>query len=241
MDLWCKNLLARDLRSFHNVIEKYDESYCFDRTKLLSIADEVENSSKFNIESNEFTFRIFTKIAKSSPPVSKLEILLESSIHIHEDINLNTHDPIDECKFHLKLTGFDEVNCVGPFVNCWRIDKDIDSDGEQKYTHPRYHFQLGGHQMDEIDTGGVLLTAAPRIPHPPMDLFLAIHFIFNNFFNLNDDSYFFIKSIIVDDVYREIIERAKNRMWTPYFKGLQSVVGNQELNLKTLFPLATFD
>ncbi|MEI8601593.1 hypothetical protein P4S55_11935 [Shewanella sp. PP-Sp27a-2] len=157
------------------------------------------------------------------------------------DINLQVNDPIKECTFDMVVTGFCAFDSNTEYKMAWHLDKDeeMSNEGRQKYTHPLYHFQYGGRNMDGLKTGDVMLMGAPRLPHPPMDIFLSIHFILNNYFNKEDNDYSCLKLLFSDDDYIRILERAKERMWYPYFKGL-SRTGNphKELNLASLFPLA---
>lgn len=104
-----------------------------------------------------------------------------------------------------------------PYQNSWHLDRHIEGGDTSKVVHPFYHFQNGGHYIEEkpIDTGKIIFTGAPRIPHPPMDIFLSIHFVLKNFFNQNSHDEF--GRLYNDPDYETIIENSQNRMWKQYY------------------------
>ena len=61
------------------------------------------------------------------------------------------------------------------YCSSWHLDRHK-NEGETRYTHPSYHFQFGGKKMELVDPELSVLSC-PRIPHPPMDVFLGFHFI----------------------------------------------------------------
>ncbi|OUS67679.1 hypothetical protein B5G52_21545 [Pseudoalteromonas sp. A601] len=208
----------------------------------------MEQLDYCKLEDVEIEFRLFKPIAKTSPKVDSIKINLHHAISTDPSIDASNQDPINNYKFDMMVTGFSESQ---NFVNCWHLDCDrfydddgkvIEMTGVQKFTHPLYHFQFGGDKMGIQNSGEILLLAAPRIPHPPMDIFLSIHFILKNFYSAKETAYSFIQDLYSDDDYKLIIDRAKQRMWAPYFKGLSSDDNkHQDFNMSKLFPLAVHD
>lgn len=112
-------------------------------------------------------------------------------------------------KYQLDL----EVKCNEGKSFAWHLDREPGIDG--KYIHPLYHFHGGGKKVEGKNAGDLLILRSPRLPHPPMDLFLAIHFVLENF--LNTKTYSRQMKIFEDPLYKEIIMRAQNRLLDPYY------------------------
>lgn len=106
-----------------------------------------------------------------------------------------------------------EVKCNEGKSFAWHLDRETDVDG--KYIHPLYHFHGGGKKIEGKDAGDLLILRSPRLAHPPMDLFLAIHFVLENF--LNRKTYAKQMKIFEDIQYKEIIMKAQNRVLDPYY------------------------
>ena len=243
MDIWSNKRIARDLHDFVSIINKNGVCSLFNVDKLLGVADLLPHVDHCDMEEFEIEFRHCKPLSKTVPQIRHFKINLINSIQSLPNIDRNVKDPIDKCTFDIVITGFCSYDENAEYINCWHLDKDIRDEegvGKTKYTHPLYHFQYGGRHMDGLScTGDTLLMGAPRIPHPPMDIFLAIHFILNNYFNKNDPDYIFLQDLFFDVDYQNILETAKQRMWYPYFKGLSASGNtNNDLNLANLFPLA---
>jgi len=240
MDIWSNKIIARDIQEFVDIFNKYGACSLFNVNKLVNIAELLPFVDYCDIEEIEIEFYNYKPISKTVPKIKHFKINLINSIKSIPNTDLNVKDPIEKCTFDIVITGFCDND--KEYINCWHLDKDIrdEEDGEAKYTHPLYHFQYGGKYMGGLnDTGDTLLMGAPRIPHPPMDIFLAIHFILNNYFNKNEDDYICLQYLFADEGYQDILETAKRRMWYPYFEGLSNSSNtNEDLNLANLFPLA---
>lgn len=241
MNIWSNKTIARDMDNLVCTIRKYDNVGIFDYEKLINVAESLSESDYCDICEIELIFRNFESIAKTVPPIKKFTINLRTSLISRESVDPLIKDPIESCTFDIVVTGFCQEDGENKeYKNCWHLDKDEVNEGSQSYTHPLYHFQYGGRKMEELSTGGIMLMGAPRIPHPPMDIFLAIHFVLNNYFNKNSKHYKFLQEMYADDDYRDIMERAKKRMWYPYFEGLQKTIDEHpDLHLAKLFPLAS--
>ncbi|NOR87381.1 MAG: hypothetical protein GQ527_07215 [Bacteroidales bacterium] len=247
MDIWSNKSIARDLNDYVTVVKKYDQMYTFDIDKLLEVSRTISDIDHCEIDTIEIEFRLLKPIAKTVPQVNALKINLQNAISTDPTKDISIEDPIKNYKFDMMIVGFIDDGSE-PVINCWHLDCDrfYDADGQlvevkgkQKYTHPLYHFQFGGGGMDGRHSGDILLLAAPRIPHPPMDIFLSIHFILKNFYSAKETSYSFLLDLYDDEDYKAIIHRAKQRMWFPYFDGLASADNHhQDFKLSKLFPLA---
>lgn len=95
--------------------------------------------------------------------------------------------------------------------------------GSNRFLHPVYHFQFGGENLssfgfgkDESYYGRLLFLDTPRIANPPMDLSLALHFIFTNF--LPYDKY-----LIKDSPeFEGLVKKAQSYLWGPFYKSISA-------------------
>ena len=84
------------------------------------------------------------------------------------------------------------------------------------------------------DDSKIVLIGSPRIPHPPMDIILAIHFIILNF--VNSKEYPAKEHLLSDESYIDVIERAQKRVLDPYFNAINGD-GHTVFTKENLFPL----
>ncbi|MFT6908028.1 MAG: hypothetical protein ACJAS1_004716 [Oleiphilaceae bacterium] len=241
MDVWSGKTITQDLSDYVDIIKKHEATVMFNPNPLLTLAEMMPYEDYCSIENIEIEFYNYKPISKTVPKIGYFKINLINSLKSKVGVDVTVNDPIKECTFDMIVTGFCTTDNITEYKMAWHLDKDeeVSDEARQKYTHPLYHFQYGGRNMDGLTTGDVMLMGAPRLPHPPMDIFLSIHFILNNYFNKEECDYSCLKLLFSDDDYIAILERAKERMWYPYFNGL-SRTGNshQELNIASLFPLA---
>lgn len=236
--LWDKDQYCEDLIKFAERITYYDEDGFISNGigALYSIEYQYKNSSssKLKIEGIELT--LHKKIAGTRPiEVQSLNIFIDCLLDIDLSLDFQKCDLIKEYALEFVIIG--DANGQ-EYFNCWHLDKDIPpQEGDvHKHTHPYYHFQAGGDRLEGKNVGQLLLLGAPRLPHPPMDIFLAVHFVISNFFGKND--YPFVQRLFNDMEYVEILSRAKKRMFEPYFQAFRDDCVHQDFNLGKVFPIA---
>lgn len=116
----------------------------------------------------------------------------------------------------------------------WHLDREKNTDGD--FVHPRYHFQVGGRSMDGVEYGDISFFSSPRIPHPPMDAVLLLHFMIQNF--INSGKYDKKKDLLKDQEYQDLIEQAQVRVLNRYFEIINSGKSScGTLTAYELFPL----
>ncbi|WP_312080223.1 hypothetical protein [Acinetobacter schindleri] len=235
---WEKQQYCNDLIKFVEVINRYDDIGCIGNGVggLYAIENQYRYSDSTELRISGITLTIRKKIAGTRPlDVEALNIYIDCSFDIDMTLDVDVYDPIKMYDLQLMIVGD-----VGgeEYLNCWHLDKDIPpKEGDShKNTHPSYHFQAGGNRLEGKNIGQLLQLGAPRLPHPPMDIFLAIHFVINNFFNKND--YPFIENLFNDLDYIDILDRARNRMFVPYFKSFKDNCRHQDFTIGKVFPLA---
>lgn len=235
---WTKEQYCQDLYKFAELICHYDDDGCICNGigVLFSIENQYRHSGSTKLVINGVMLTVRKKIAGTRPAeVQSLNIYIDCLCDVDLSRNANEKDLIKEYDLQLVIIG----DAGGKeYLTCWHLDKDIPpEDGDiHNHTHPSYHFQAGGDGLEGKDTGQLLLVTAPRLPHPPMDIFLAIHFVINNFFGKSD--FPFVERLFRDKDYQDILDRAKKRMFDPYFQAFKEGCIHQDFNIGKVFPLA---
>jgi len=231
-----------EIRDFKNDLEKLVE--LIDKYKIPCEISDVHNLIGKFYELKNFDYRLFNiafkinkKIAGSQPDMEEYEVFFNNVISTKTDKQDN-FDCITEFLFEINIEGHISEK-MESLKSCWHLDKHIEStnghDGTPKFTHPSYHFQFGGEFIQSSDKGDLGILANPRIPHPPMDIFLGFNFIINNFYNRND--YDFVNKLLENYDYLYILKRAQDRLWLPYFKAFDQTNTHNDFTVNKIFPL----
>lgn len=113
----------------------------------------------------------------------------------------------------------------------WHLDFDMDL--TPKIAHPISHLTYGGEKMEKLykelndkysdiiedakNSSMVsfipLLLRGPRIPFPPMDLFLGVDFLLSNFWD--KDKHKILQS---DSKYKKVIKESQEKLWKPFYQ-----------------------
>jgi hypothetical protein len=236
MTFWELKDFRADLSKFLDLIKNYDIGDFQELNTLLGNLNSPMSDDLIKYELKNIVFHIKKCISGSRPfGLNKFQIFFDNTITVEKNFNL-LKDNLKEYKFELNIDSYistseSDGNC---YKSCWHLDKHIDS-SPPKYTHPTYHFHFGGEYINSLDTGQISILANPRIPHPPMDLFLGFHFIISNFYSSKD--YTFVNELKSQIEYQKIIKRAQERLWIPYFKAFNPTNTNQDFTMNKLFPL----
>lgn len=231
MDSWNLYAFAKDLSTLMDLIRKYELP--IESTSLATLDSQLQYQNEFKIIVDDVTFKVTKKISGTIPSeIDAISIILSHKCEIDYNKNIATNDPICDYGFQVHIKAYDKQK--KQYTNWWHLDKNIASD-KPKFTHPYYHFQAGGNEAEGVDPGGLILLSSPRLPHPPMDLFLGIHFIINNFFSSKD--YPFVNEILLDEDYKGIILRSQKRMWDNYFGAFAPGNVHQDFTRENIFPL----
>jgi hypothetical protein len=99
--------------------------------------------------------------------------------------------------------------------SAWHVDTHLHAHTASASIHPRFHFQVGGNELDEVDAAmrGVMLTETPRPAVAPLDGVLAIDFVLSNYCGVRWD-----ELRTMDARYGRIRGPAMARYWGPYFQ-----------------------
>jgi hypothetical protein len=233
MDSWSIRTFRNDLSIFIALIKKNNISGEF-KDQLDAVMEQINN--KGIIDYNLKDLCIYVTGLKDSIPteVNHYQIYLNIFLKFKTNFNVNI-DPLFKYKLEINIHGYSNKSYIGKyFKSSWHLDKHTVSQAD-KYTHPSYHFQFGGNKIKTLSSGDLLMLGTPRIPHPPMDIFLGFHFILANYFDNTKHS--FVKNLLQDPVYETIIKRAQDRLWTPYFNSYDSTVTHNDFTVSNVFPL----
>lgn len=107
---------------------------------------------------------------------------------------------------------YSEVTC-NLARGAWHLD--FHEDDTPEFIHPSYHFHHGGRRIKESteDYGELVLLDAPRLMHPPLDLFLAVDLLASNF--LKDRVW---RNLRADTSYQELVKESQSKWWMDYYQ-----------------------
>jgi hypothetical protein len=230
----------RNIRTLYGLLKRYDIPF------EIKVLKEIENSfpynidlsKKFDVSFNNLDMELNHKLDGAYPQYIKdFVISFHHQIKIDCSKNFDTEDLIEEYLFEIEIVGYGQKD----YFYAWHLDKDVQSITDN-LTHPYYHFQgwsdkLNSHFDNDDTFGQVLITNTPRFPHPPMDLFLGIHFIINNF--LKSDQCTGKAKMLLDDDYKDLMKCSQEFMWDIYFNSFSDTCSHTHFNRNKVFPLYT--
>ncbi len=99
--------------------------------------------------------------------------------------------------------------------SAWHVDTHLHADTQSDSVHPRFHFQVGGEDLDDVDATirGALMLEAPRPAIPPLDGVLAIDFVLSHYCGAAWE-----RLRIGEASYGRIRGASMARLWGPYFR-----------------------
>ena len=104
-----------------------------------------------------------------------------------------------------------------PLRSAWHIDTHRYIGEATHNVHPRFHFQSGGHRLEEIDASirAVFIPEAPRLPCAPLDGILALDFVLAHYCG---ESWTLLHDL--EPRYGRLRTAPMQRYWGPYFRTL---------------------
>ncbi|WP_461636834.1 hypothetical protein [Labilibaculum euxinus] len=234
MEIWNTSNYIRDLKYLSEIIDEFEIKGDF--RGIGAVIESIESNDKNLIDYRLSGFSLHLKgaIAGSIPPdLHFCKIDLENRFALKDDIYAEI-DPLFKYTLDLKISLFkSENNQNKEYCSTWHLDKE-DGGHDFSYIHPYYHLQFGGKKHEYLDSEMAIL-GSPRIPHPPMDIILAFHFILNNFIDRKIFSY--VDAILNDYRYIRILKNSTKRLWEPYFNGYLNSSSHEDYKISKLFPL----
>ncbi len=200
---------VRDLAGLKSAVSRL-------RARLVKGGDETR---PLRLDMSRISFEIppghkHTLPSETENPVVSLSICL------HFSNNEAIFDEIEKLNVDFEVSA---INSAGEqFRSAWHLDYH-NVIGDEHFSHPKFHFQFGGKKLrvsaldasSPFNPGELLLMETPRIMHPPLDIVLAVDFIFGNF--LGSKALRKLRSI---SGYSRIHEKSKRCFWSPYFEAI---------------------
>lgn len=237
MEEWDLTSFVRDLSSFINLVEKYDLP--IETSGLSKLEGKLQYCSSLEFSISDIEFTMFESISGTNPSeINAYSIFFSHDCCLDDGKDFSKQDPFKNIKgyfFQINMHGYVMDEDV-TFHSTMRLDRHIEGGNKANSCHPFYHFHFGGDELLGKNTGELMLTTSPRLAHPPMDLFLGIHFILDNYFNKKTHNN--ISDLMEDTVYKDIISNAQKRLWVPYFNAFKEIPeSHEDYTIKNIFPL----
>ena len=228
-----------DIRDFRNDLSTFitilgTNGVTGDFSGLTTMLNELNTKSIIEYKIENLAFFINGRIAGTVPDdLSYCQIFLDNML-MAKDPHDPSLDPLYGYTLDFNISVYKSSRSTAKaYTSSWHLDRHPNLQNV-RYTHPLYHFQFGGRKLELIDPNMSVLSC-PRIPHPPMDIFLATHFILSNFFS--NKQFAFVNNLLADFDYQSIIKRAQERLWKPYFNAFDSGNTHTDFTMGKLFPL----
>jgi len=213
INIYSISKIINDLSKLSSLLKKYG----FVTRNLVEIYNLDNLISRFQIQNytkefdtKDIIFHVSTSGMKNNPIIEELSVTLNLSYTLSEDLS-EKKDCFNKYQLEIYIEG-NSVNNSKQWFS-WHLDREENTSGN--YIHPLYHFHAGGNKIIGKNIGDLLMISSPRIPHPPMDIILAIHFIILNFVHAKDFNE--QRKILEDDNYKALIYKAKKLIINPYF------------------------
>lgn len=222
-----RNELAKDFRSLSQFLSDWGKKVKNPGIlNNVNIISDASNHLNYGIlESEPLTFINIDLdrhcIPQGIEKLKKDEAIIEIKLtSLHKEANHDNEniDPIHALGVNMAIDVTYSIKGDMKEATCsWHLDKG--ETGASAFSHPIYHMNFGGNHMNKQGDvfGKLLLMSAPRIIHPPLDIILSCDFIIRNFYKIETHT-----AITENPGYKELLERAKNRYWMPYFKAFAS-------------------
>ena len=99
----------------------------------------------------------------------------------------------------------------------WHLDTHLHTATRSHAVHPRFHFQVGGEHLDDLDhlIRGVFVPETPRLPCAPLDGVLAVDFVLSHYCGLDWEA---LRDL--DAGYKFLCKRPMQRYWQPYYQAI---------------------
>ncbi len=233
MDSWNLRGFRNDLSIFIDLIKTNNVPGEF-KDQLDAVMEQINNKDIIDYSLKDLCLYVSSLKGSIPTEVNHYQIYLDIFLKYKDDF-IPIVDPLFKYKLEINIHGYPNKSYGGKhFKSSWHLDQHTVSTSD-KYTHPSYHFQFGGNKIKTLSSGDLLMLGTPRIPHPPMDIFLGFHFILANYFD--NTKHLFVKKLLQNPDYEAIIKRAQERLWTPYFNAYNPTMTHNDFKISNVFPL----
>lgn len=228
--------LLQDMKNLAHLLDRYSfkDDGNIELTQLeIAIKNVSTNISGkntkllFSTVGDGIVFHTLTTGMSPNPEIkhNKLDLFLTLKYEYHFN-QTDLEKTIQDYALDLQIKGV-QKNATSQHFFEWHQDvqsKKQDVSKKYRFIHPFYHFHAGGTFLKPKGSGSLLQLDSPRLPHPPMDIVLAVNFILCNFFNTQEKSLQKQMKILDDSCYQNLLERAAKRVYKPYYDEVSSDV-----------------
>lgn len=206
--------------------------------RAASICRDYQTDGMWGYDLSNLVFRATNDLTPTPDNVEGIDVELSIKIEGYCSPPDNT-DPLSHLVVNVEIHGrYTTEDSSGTeqirIAWCaWHLDRHICEEGDNppEFTHPCYHFQLGGHRLVDLYTASpptndtFLLLDSPRLPHPPLDGILGVDFVLLNFISSPNLSF------REEGNYINLITPRQEEMWLSY---ANSVAGHWGANAQAL-------
>lgn len=236
------NSMLQDLKSLARLLEKYKfkEHGTIEVTKLEEVITDVEGKlggkkrkkMVFATKNEGIAFHTLTTGMNANPATkkNKLDLYLTLSFEFNSD-GKEVEEIIKHYALNLHIKGVQKNNPSNHDFG-WhqdgfeemRLDVKRKKKRKLQFIHPYYHFHAGGKAINGKGPGSLIILSSPRLPHPPMDIVLAVNFVICHFFSTHEMRFAGEMDIFADDDYKQLVERSAMRLYRPYYEEIRNHV-----------------
>lgn len=122
--------------------------------------------------------------------------------------------------------GYQELDGVQHALRqAWHVDTHLHTKSITHSVHPRFHFQVGGHRLEDIDADirAVFMPETPRLPCAPLDAILAVDFVLSHYCG---EAWSILRDI--EPRYGRLRRDPMQRYWSPYFRMMADGIDDLE-------------
>ena len=233
--------LLKDMKDLSRILEKYDFKNN-SRIEMTLLEKAIDNTAQncggknkgklvFNTPPDGIVFHTLSTGMSPNPGIksSKLDVFLSLKYEFCFD-KPSLEDTMKNYDLDLQISATQKNHTSKHFFEWHQDVQPQKRSGTKKYQfiHPYYHFHAGGAFLQKKGPGSLLQLSSPRLPHPPMDLILAINFVICNFYSTHESRFQSEMKILDDEEYIDLVKRAAERVYIPFFKGVYSDVANNK-------------
>ncbi|MFV0417414.1 MAG: hypothetical protein ACK5KT_01620 [Dysgonomonas sp.] len=208
-------------------IELVKNGFCEDISQIASAITQIKsgNANQWGYQIVDLPINLKGTAPNSNPILKENGSIIYLTVSISENKTAkDINNLILSSDFSILIKGV-EKKTGKEFYTGWHLDNDYKKHGSKQensknayYIHPQYHISFGGAKLENLinyNPGDHLSLKSPRLPHPPMDIFLAIDFILEHFICFDEH-----QNLTRSPSYIDYINFSQARLWRPYYTAI---------------------
>ncbi|MDO8268662.1 MAG: hypothetical protein Q7T32_12645 [Moraxellaceae bacterium] len=205
--------LSNELMELARLLGEQRSGVVVDPGALWGLANSVRinaGAARWEYQISNLQFKV--DVPQNTRPVNcGTHLLVTVDLFAAGHLDHEVEDPLTALVLEIQVSTLSRSH-----ICTWHFDRHIEGGDEPEEAHPLYHFQFGGHSMNEISglLGKTLLLPTPRLAFPPMNAILALDFVLSNFAGS------FWKSLRDNANYERLLRESQIKYWQPYLQKL---------------------